>query len=172
MPVVLIATPGSPFANSFTTLAEADAWLLGQLYSDVDWEEADEDQKNRALITATREIIRNVASWAGWPTSIGQALPFPRSGVYSALGNSAYPSGEIPLELKAATAEYARQLLNLKRMPDTPVETAGLKKLTAGPVSLEFDNAYRHPTGLPASVLSMIRHLIEGRTFGIPVHRT
>jgi len=177
MPVVLNATPGDPDANSFTTLAFADEYHLGQIFSDGDWENLDEDVKNRGLITATRLITNAVRSWAGYMIDPSQALPFPRSGVYQRIYDyGVYPTNVVPLELQQATAEYARILANAKKMPDTPSDTVGIKELKAGSVGLVFDGTYKAPTGLPQSILDMISFLFGeaggASSLNIPAYRT
>lgn len=170
MPVTLDATSGAATANSFTTIAEADAYLLGQLFADADWEDADIDTKNRALITATRLIVSAVSEWTGWVSSPTQALPFPRTGAYNRSGY--YLLTGVPQDLKDATAEYARQLINLKKMPDTPQDTAGIKSLSAGPIDVTFDEAYKPSTGIPDSVMAKISYLTPySSRFSAPVVR-
>lgn len=176
MAVTLIATPGAPNANSFTTREWANEYLSGQLFADGDWENVDDDQKDRALITATRLIIDAAREWTGYLVDPGQALPFPRSGVYQRVYSwGLYPTNVIPVELQQATAEYARQLWNLGSMPDSPSDAAGLKELKAGPVELVFDQAYKAPTGLPESIWNKISFLLAstgGSRINVPVYRT
>lgn len=173
MAVVLDATPGSASANSFATLAEADGYHAGHLYADV-WDDADPDQKTRALITATRLIVAGV-DWLGWPASTAQVLPFPRSGLRTRSG-AAIASTVIPLELAYATAEYARQLIAAGAMPTAPSDTVGLKKVKAGSVEIEFDGALTAGSDgrLPVDVLGMIAFLAAsaspGRT-SVPLER-
>lgn len=162
MPVVLDATPGSPTANSLTTLAAADAYWASQLYND-HWFDADDDQQTRALITATRLLCEQLA-WLGWPTTTTQALALPRSGLRTRTG-AVIPSTMIPVDAADATAELAGQLIKAGQMPDTPLDTAGIKRLKAGPVELEFDGSAssRHIAWLPERVWSLIGFLIETR---------
>jgi hypothetical protein len=170
---LLDATPGGANANSFATLAQANAYIASRLYSD-DWTDADEDTQERALITATQLIVAAV-EWQGWPTSTTQALPLPRTGLRARTG-AALPSTSIPLALAYATAEYARQLITAGAMPTAPSDTAGLKRLKAGPVELEWDGsgAAGADGSLPVDVLAMIGFLVEtwsrGRTC-VPLER-
>jgi len=143
------------------------------LYAD-DWTAATDDLKTRALITATQLIVAGV-DWRGWPATTTQALPMPRSGLRTRNG-AAIPSTVIPIELVHATAEYARQLITAGAMPTAPSETAGLKRVKAGPVEIEFDgSASGGGDGrLPIDVLSMLGFLVEawsrGRTC-VPLER-
>lgn len=173
MPVVLDATPGSPTANSFATVAQADAYFAGMLYAD-DWDAATPDTKNRALITATNLIVAGVA-FLGWPASTTQALPMPRSGLRSRTG-AVIASTVIPVELANATAEYARQLITAGAMPTAPSDTAGVKKVKAGSVEIEFDGSSSAGSDgrLPIDVYAMIAFLLESSTQGrtcVPLER-
>jgi hypothetical protein len=162
MAVVLIADAGSPTANSFCDLATANAYFAGLLYAD-DWTDADEDTQTRALITATLLIVVAIADgWGGWPASTTQALPMPRSGLRSRL-NAAIPSNVIPLALAYATAEYARQLISAGAMPSAPSDTAGLKRVKAGPVEIEFDGSASVGSDgrLPIDIFAMFGFLVE-----------
>lgn len=142
MAVLIDTTPASPFANSFEDVAGADAYFASQLYAAA-WFAATTDEKAQALITTTRALSR--MNWDGWPWTRTQALPFPRSGLLEK--NGIYPLANtiIPAELKAATAEGARQLLESGQLPSTPLETVGLKRIKAGSVELEYE-----PGGVPA----------------------
>lgn len=169
----LDATPGSALANSFTTRAFADAFFADQMYAD-DWTGADSADKDKALVTATRLIVDAVGDgWLGWPTNTGQGLPFPRAGLSNRLGVVALAKEFVPVELQQATAEYARQLLALGRMPDTPSDTVGISALSAGPVSLTFDTSYQQQTtDLPGSVWAKISWLIGRSSMSLPVVRS
>jgi hypothetical protein len=90
------------------------------------------------LLYATK-LMDALFVWTGYaavPST--QALLWPRVGMWYRSGESV-PSNIIPDELKDATAEFAKQLLEADRTDDNPIETLGLKKLRAGPVALEWD---------------------------------
>lgn len=175
MPVVLDATPGSATANSFTTLAAADAYWASQLYPAA-WTDpaVTDDTKNRALITATQLLTEQLA-WLGWPATTMQALPFPRSGLRTRTGAAIAPT-VIPTELANATAELAGQLIAAGQMPDTRLDSAGLKRLKAGPVELEFDGSVQAGavSWLPGRVWALIGFLAETRagTTSVPLVRS
>ena len=172
MAAVINATPGSPTANSFTTIAFADAWNDAQLYSD-DWASANEETKTKALITATRLIRDSVPfdGWQGFAVSSTQALPLPRSGMLSRTGY-ALPNTLIPVDLESATSELARQLVTAGALPSVPGDTAGLKRIKAGSVELEFDSTQGSfgTTELPDDIFNMISYLlVYGARGGINV---
>ena len=71
----------------------------------------------------------------------------------------------IPQELKDATAEYARQLIDEDRSADSDIEASGITSLKAGPVALTFrDRVEAKP--VPDYVVALIP-----REWGYPVGR-
>lgn len=153
MAVVIVATPKSATANSYVTLVEADTYHEGVLYSEA-WDDATDDEKNRALVTAT-SMLDVWFEWFGDATTLTQRLFWPRRGVLkpgvsdgqiqSAVVNDWHePYGHlldqdvVPDLIKEATSELARNLLIEDRTADSETQTQGLKSLKAGPVALEF----------------------------------
>jgi hypothetical protein len=159
MAVILDATPGSATANSFATVAWSDAYMSGRLYSGV-WDVAVLDTKNRALITATRQIVEAFQrfGWQGSIMSAAQALPVPRAGMTTPDG-LLIPSSAIPAALANATSELALRLLEAGSLLDYPAETDGLKRLKAGPVEIEWSGSSGASTELPDAVFNMIAFL-------------
>ena len=81
MAITLVATPGAADANSYLTLAAAQAIIDG-FVEDADvtaWASASADQKNRALFTATQRLDRE--RFLGARATDTQALQWPRTGV-------------------------------------------------------------------------------------------
>ena len=81
MAITLVATPGAADANSYLTLAAAQAIIDG-FVEDADvtvWASATTDQKNRALFTATQRLDRE--RFLGARATDTQALQWPRTGV-------------------------------------------------------------------------------------------
>ena len=149
----LISTPGATNANAYCTVAEGDAYHATHLYASK-WTEASTDTKGVALIMATR-LLDTMFVWAEWPTSVAQALMWPRLGLLTYNQMEYVDEYEIPQELKNATAEFARQLLAEDRTADNPVDVQGLRSLTAGPVSLSFKDTVL-PKVVPDAVLAFI----------------
>lgn len=81
MAISITATSGSASANSYLTLADAQAIVDGLVEDDdvAAWASATTDQKNRALYTATQRIDRE--RFLGARASDTQALQWPRTGV-------------------------------------------------------------------------------------------
>ena len=81
MAVTIDATAGDTSANSYITLSDAQAIVDGMV-EDADvtaWASATDDQKNRALYTATQRLDRE--RFIGARATDTQALQWPRTGV-------------------------------------------------------------------------------------------
>ena len=103
----ITATLSSATANSYVTLAEANTYFETVPDSST-WTNKTDDQKNRALIAATRWIDSFV--FYGDRCDDGQALKFPRNN-YQVDGVELACS-TIPLNIKYAQYELARALAN------------------------------------------------------------
>jgi hypothetical protein len=126
MAIVLDATIGGASANSYLTLAEAQAIIDG-FVQDADvtaWASATTDQKNRALFSATQRLDRE--RFLGARATDTQALQWPRTGVRKpdtyintyAVGfpfritTDYYTDGEIPQQVQYAQVVMAAYLNN------------------------------------------------------------
>ncbi len=107
MAAVIDATLGGASANSYVTLADADAYFE-TVPDSTDWVGKTTDQKNRALISATRWI--DVLSFYGKRCSETQALKWPRK-EYEVDGIE-LACTLIPFGIEVATYELARALAN------------------------------------------------------------
>lgn len=168
MPVILDTTVGGPTANSYCSLVDALAYNDTHPYG-TSWASVaiTDDQRSRALITATGLLDQHVA-WSvgrgyllgynigGGVASSTQRLLWPRVGV---IGKNNYliSSTVIPPEVRDATAEFARQLLATDLTKDSKIESMGIVALKAGPVDVEFKNTTARV--IPDAVFFMIRHL-------------
>jgi len=153
MAIVLDATPGGPNANTYCLLTEGNSYHTGHAYAST-WDNAEDDSKNRALVTATRLLDEQV-EWDGFVRTSTQALLWPRSGMY--YQNDWYvPVDVIPQKLKEAVAEFARQLLDADRTVDDSISSQGITTIEAGPVKLGFSGHGRAKV-IPDSVYYMVR---------------
>lgn len=107
MAAVIDATLGGASANSYVTLADADAYFETTPDSST-WTDKTNDQKNRALISATRWI--DALSFYGDRCSTTQALKWPRED-YTVDGID-LACTLIPIGIEVATYELARALAN------------------------------------------------------------
>lgn len=133
--------------NSYLTVAEADSYFEGRLYSDK-WEAAKDPDK--ALIMAA-SLLDTQISWAGRPASDSQVMAWPRAGVRDVAPDV------IPTAVKVAQAELALALLtqDLTAAPDT----AGIASLeVAGAIKLQV-NAADRPHLIPPLVSGILSPL-------------
>jgi hypothetical protein len=153
MAATIDATPGSADANSYATVAQGDTYHEGRSHAST-WEDADEEDKIRALITATR-LLDQQFDWNGTVVDGVQALLWPRIGVYG-LNGYLLDAVSIPKPLREATAEYARLLIEEDRTLDSETALAGIKRVKAGPVDVEFKDSLPLSQPLPDAIVSMI----------------
>jgi hypothetical protein len=140
MPVsTLVATAGAANANAYCTLLVAEQYHLDRPAAGTTWGTASTDQKDAALLWATK-LMDSLWDWSGYVVTETQALLWPRTGMYYRSGYTV-PTTIIPTELQHATAEFARQLLAEDRAADSDIETKGLTSLKAGPVALTFKDS-------------------------------
>jgi hypothetical protein len=151
MACVIVATSGSVTANSYATIAEADLYFETHPYSSV-WDDASDDEKCRALVTATR-LLDTWYEWNGIVSSSTQALLWPRQDAYGPNGYL-HLSNEIPERIVQATAELAKALLVSDRTADSDLQTQGITSLRAGSVALTFQNAMAKP--IPDAVDALV----------------
>ncbi len=126
MAITIDATVGGANANSYLTLADAQAIIDG-FVQDADvtaWASATTDQKNRALFTATQRLDRE--RYLGARATDTQALQWPRTGVrkpdtyintYTVgfpfrITTDYFTDTEIPTQIKYAQALLAVYLHN------------------------------------------------------------
>jgi len=151
MALVLIATAGAADANSYCTLVESNGYHEAHVYG-ASWIDAEDEQKNQALVWATRLLDEQV-DWKGDVTSLTQALRWPRFMVPDRDGRLYFDSATIPIFLKHATAELARHLLAGDR---TEERSIGISSVTADTVEVTFDKHDVKPI-LPPSVVSIVQ---------------
>ena len=107
MAATITATLSSASANSYVTLAEANTYFETVPDSST-WTNKTDDQKNRALIAATRWIDSFV--FFGDRCDQGQALKFPRNNYQ--VDDVELACTTIPNNIKYAQYELARALAN------------------------------------------------------------
>lgn len=148
--MALVTTPGGATANSYASLAEANAYHTDHLYASA-WVAALDPEKEAGLIMATRLLDAMPRAWTGGAKSVVQALGWPRTGMSSRNG-FALATTKIPVPLKNAEAELARQLIEGNLTETDAVAAKGIKSLKAGPVALTF----KETLDITNSLLAMI----------------
>ena len=128
MAVTIDATAGSASANSYMTLAEADAYVEAMVLSTdaAQWDSGNVDSRNRALTAATQRLDRE--RFLGARATDTQALQWPRTGVrkpdtyvntYATgfpfrISDDYFTDTEIPNQIQRAQIELAVYLHNNK----------------------------------------------------------
>ena len=107
MAATITATLSSATANSYVTLAEANTYFETVPDSST-WTDKTDDQKNRALIDAARQI--DTLNFYGDRCDNGQALKFPRNNYK--VDDVELACTTIPNNIKYAQYELARALAN------------------------------------------------------------
>lgn len=155
--MALIATAGASDANSYATVAEAQAYMDTLLTGTDGWSAATTARKEASLITATR-LIDAAYRWLGSPTFSDQALGFPRTGLE--LNAQTVNPDTIPRQMKEATSEFARQLLTVDPATIiTDTTSQGIEEAKAGSLSVKFTavaSEDRRLLPIPAYVAALI----------------
>lgn len=173
MPISIDATVGGASANSYVTLAAAQAIVDGLIENDdvTAWGTATTDQKNRALYTATQRLDRE--RFLGARATDTQALQWPRDGVRKpdtyintyAVGfpfritTDYYTTTEIPDQIKRAQVELALYLNNNK----DGLGLTGLEdynSVTIGPISVSLNSS--NPQSGADNIPSMVERYLTG----------
>lgn len=156
MPLTVIATAGAATANSYVTVAEADAFLDGRLNAGA-WSATDADTRAKAVVEATREL--DALPWAGSRVSTAQALNWPRAYVLdpdapwdvetTGIDDRLYIAETvIPPRVKDATIELALQFVKAGTSDLAALDgDAGLVAKTVGPLAKAW-GALGKPQGL------------------------
>lgn len=140
-------------ANSYTSVAEADDILTMNIHTSANWAQLSNGDKERLLAWASRYLDERTR-WFGYKTVEASPLRWPRTGITDRDGIS-IGSNVIPHQLKVATAEMARYLIDEDRSVERDQDS--LKRLKADVVELEFVEGYKLP-----SVPSALKFLING----------
>lgn len=140
--------------NSHVTLAEAETYFENRL--DVAaWHNASDDDKEKALITATN-VLENM-NWTGVVMSETQDLAFPRTGTYfdPRLGMEVTLDGvTTPDRVIESTYEMAYHFLNNDGILD---DTGGVTNIVVGPIEL---TRVKSPSSVPSVVNRLIKPLL------------
>jgi len=151
--MALDATVGGAAANSYVTVAEADAYFATRLQSTA-WTGAVNATKEAALISATR-LLDSSVEFTGAAADEVQALAWPRTGMLNRNGYTIL-SSVIPAALKNVVCELALQLIGADRLAVNDIAEQGIIGIKAGPVELRFKEAIEARGGLPSELLALL----------------
>lgn len=156
------ATVGGTSANSYVTLAEADAYWADHYHSSA-WDALADDDKNKLLIMATRNLD-NWVIWEGSRSDEEQALRLPRYGMTDC-DNYQIDGDVIPTNVKYATHELAAHLISFN--PSAEPDTKGFSKIKVDVIELEIDKMDRDSvTVIPDTVSKLLECFGETRVRG------
>jgi hypothetical protein len=173
--VVETGSGTNPDANSYITEADADAYMLMQLYTD-EWDVAVSADKVRALVSSTRTIDAN-CMFKGYRKLTAQPLDWPRvlaknddaaygGSVYSALSGhygAYYDENSIPPDLAHATALQALELMKANRTADPQTKGISSMSIGGGALSMTFTGDEGDlPKTLSDEVMKMLAPLCNG----------
>lgn len=146
---------GLPNANSYVSASDADDILVTNIHN-TDWFALDQPTKEKLLAWATR-LLNSKAVWFGKKTYPTSALPWPRDCITT---RDSYPdkipNNSIPHQLKEATAEMARFLVEADRT--TEQDRDGFERLWVDVIKIQFDPKYRLPQ-LPPIIWQILSEL-------------
>ena len=136
-------------SNAYANAADCDAYHEGHLYATA-WVAATADQKDAALVMATR-LIDSQIQFDGGKTSSLQSLQWPRDGCHdpdgvrasSGAGSSELPANLVPKAVMDATCEMARELLITDRT--APAVGEGLKYENSSTSQIGYDKKDTRP---------------------------
>ena len=119
MAIIVEDGSGVPNANSYTSVAAADAYFLIR-ENPAAWTGATTDAKEEALRMSTAYLTEQFGNrWRGVIDSDTQGLDWPRGGVVDGDTGLTYDNDEMPKRLLSATAEVAvRYLAGTALRPD------------------------------------------------------
>lgn len=149
--MALVTTPGASNADSYASVAEADACNATNLYAS-GWAAQPLADKENALRMAARLLDSMPAAWTGKASDPAvQGLGWPRIGMKNRNGYP-IPNDSIPQNLKCAQAEYARLLTEADLTAGSSASGAaasGIKSVSAGGVSVTFGSTSAGSTSGP-----------------------
>ena len=151
MPLVN-ANVGSADANSYVTLAEADAYFTDTFGRPL-WADRPESDREALIITASRTLDQYMA-WSGLPATDTQSMGWPRRQTYDQFG-VLYPDNLVPRTLKYAVYEVAYLLLE-----SGPISFGEqtLDRIKVASIELEFSKD-SVDSGLPKFIETLLGNL-------------
>ncbi len=140
-------------ATSYVSVEEADDIITMNIHASASWAALVDGDKEKLLAWASRYLDERTR-WFGTKAVPASALRWPRVGVIDRDGIE-LSSTMVPRQLKIATAEMARYLIDEDRSVERGQDA--LTRLKADVIELEFSEGYRLP-----QVPSHMQYLIKG----------
>lgn len=127
MPITIVTTAGAVDANSYSEIAEIDAYAEGTGWASA-WAAKTDDEKKNLAVRAARAL--DSIPFAGYPTNEDQALQFPRRESYQPSG-ILWATDAIPAPVKRAhmhTAAWLSSFAATAADPFGPAKLANVKR--------------------------------------------
>lgn len=148
------ATVGGVNANSYVSVADADAYFLNT-YGRESWASLDDGVKEALLQEATRALDLYY-KWIGYRATETQALGWPRKyATYSDFRE--IPEDVIPSAVIYATCDLAFHIFTNSGLN---VPENDLDMIKVGSITIDF-NDFKGPNGFPKTVLSYLGYYGE-----------
>jgi hypothetical protein len=154
MPIILETGAGLANANSYASVAEADAYFATHPFYADNWDDLGEPEKEHLLIAASAQLD-SLITWRGYIYSSTQALGWPRSAVVDDEGRLVH-NASVPSRVKQAVFELAFHLS--RGDPYAVSSSAGIDRLKIDVIELEFSGSTKI-TAVPAAALTALRGL-------------
>jgi len=153
--------------NSYVTIADADTYFETRIDS-AEWEAADDETKEQALVTATQLIDER--HWIGAAVSSSQALAWPRkNAIYydPRMGQQiTVANDEVPSQVKIAVYEQALHLVQNEDLLAQKIQT--FESISVGSISLSDSNNDVTKTSItPSIIIRPLRPLIRRDGIGM-----
>lgn len=143
----------------YGSLGDANRYHAANLAASA-WFAATGNQREQALVSAARWLDRQ--TWQGSPTTPGQCLAWPRTGVIDCDGQDV-PDDVVPQEIVTAEFELALVLLQDPTVPSQPTlhGASNVQSVQAGSVSVTFFSPV-HGGKLPVIANDLVKCFLEG----------
>jgi len=148
----------NPAANSYTSVADADAYLSGMLYND-EWVALSPDDKARAVISATRAIDNNM-NFGGFIVIFTQPLRWPRAYCPNYEVYTGYPYGGYPISMGNISWGY----YPMNYIPPVLAEATALQSLELARVNRTADSVSQGSQGIQSMRVDVIDLVFKGGT--------
>lgn len=159
-------TIGTTDYDVYADVGAADDYLAAEFDATLWRAEDDDDQKSRALVSATRLLDRQ--KWAGDKEDEDQLHAFPRTG----MGLADIDDDEIPQDIIDASIVLAKLIHSGSNVTSSEDSASNIKRQKAGSVEQEFfsPTLFEDSGRWPTEVLELIgRYLAGGGTGGTNV---
>lgn len=140
----------------YADVTTADEFLAADFSATLWRAETDDDQKARALVTATRLLDR--MDWLGSKTDVDQALQWPRSDT----GLDEVDPDEVPQAIIDGSIVLAKLIHAGSKVDSSTTTTSNVKRQKAGSVEIEYFFPFEDGARLPTEVWELVSRYLSG----------